>query len=186
MQNYETAARDFAALAGELGLTIKADFVPFSQSRNASEDNRSLNWRVTVSKGEREILTTDYTQGSGRCPAYKAGAKRFPAKADLRNAIALECETGKRASPSRHVPNVYASRADIPPPSAADVLSSLAMDSDVLDYATYEEWADNIGYDPDSRKGEAIYRLCLSHALALRAAIGDEELTRLRDLAREM
>ena len=39
------------------------------------------------------------------------------------------------------------------PPTAEDVLDSLAMDaSDPED--NFEEWASNLGYDPDSRKAE--------------------------------
>jgi hypothetical protein len=65
------------------------------------------------------------------------------------------------------------------------VVASLASDSNVLDYATYEDWGSELGFDPDSRKGEAIYRQCLTLALRLRAALGDGALTALREVAGE-
>jgi hypothetical protein len=43
-------------------------------------------------------------------------------------------------------------------------------------------WADTYGYDKDSRSGEKIYRACLEIGLKLRAMIGDQNITKLRDL----
>lgn len=188
MQDYERAAAEFAILASELALSVKCDFVPFSQSRNKGEDRLSLNWRCTVERNGRAITgleAVDYMQGSGHCPASKAGGKRFAIKADMQRAIALECETGKRALPDMGG-RPYQTKTPIAPPTAADVLSALWLDSDVIDYACFEDWAADLGYDPDSRKGEATYRACLATALALRSAIGEADFAKLRDLAREM
>lgn len=68
-----------------LGLKIRAEFVPFSASRNRDEKNDkgkprySLNWRVTLvrihgpdNEAGRDILTTDYSAGIGHCPGYAA------------------------------------------------------------------------------------------------------------------
>jgi len=54
------------------------------------------------------------------------------------------------------------------------------MDASAIDYATFEEWAPEMGYDADSRKGEAIYRTCLEYALKLRGAVGDKAMEQLR------
>lgn len=63
---------------------------------------------------------------------------------------------------------------DYPPqPDPVDVLYSLVMDSDVLNYGTFEYWASEFGYDADSRSAESTYRACLETALKMRAAIGD-------------
>ena len=50
MQDYEIAAREFAAKLESLGLSVSAEFVPFSASRNAGDKLPSLNWRCTVSR----------------------------------------------------------------------------------------------------------------------------------------
>jgi hypothetical protein len=91
-------------------------------------------------------------------------------------ALKYEAENGKRA------PRVgLFSGPALEKPSAADVLYSLALDASVLDSATFEEWASELGYDPDSRSAEKIYRACLEIALKLRAAIGDAGLEQLRE-----
>ena len=65
-------------------------------------------------------------------------------------------------------------------PDPLDVLYSIVSDSDVLNYSTFEDWAENLGYDPDSRRAESTYRECLKHAIALRVAIGSDGLDRLQ------
>lgn len=66
-----------AALA-DLKLTVKSVFVPFSQSRNRDEKDEkgrtrySLNWKVTLVRDGRDVLTTDYGAGIAHCPGYAA------------------------------------------------------------------------------------------------------------------
>ena len=179
-----------------LGLEIRAEFVPFSQSRNAKESHRSLNWRVTLVKrwqnanGDNrysEILTTDYSAGIGHCPAYKQGMRMT-----LDNAALIKFETEKGfpatlpANPFNPEKEVRR-KADSSPilPNPVDVIHSLAMDSDVLDHATFESWAGDFGYDTDSRSAESTYRACLEIALKLRAGIGESDLAALREAASE-
>ncbi len=52
-----------------LGLTVDAVFVPFSKSRNKDQKHHSLNWRFTINRNGREVLTGDYSAGEGHCPA---------------------------------------------------------------------------------------------------------------------
>jgi hypothetical protein len=47
------------------------------------------------------------------------------------------------------------------------------------DYATFEQWASDLGYDSDSRSA-ATYLACLAIGLALRAGIGDSGLATLQ------
>lgn len=188
---YEIAAENFAVLTSALGLNITAKFAPFSQSRNASESNRSLNWLCTITKNGKPIAglgSIDYMQGIGFAPSHKSPPKFSDGRVDkwAQSAAAkVESETGKvarvmgdgRAAPSSQ---------PIVAPTADDVLHALCLDSDVLDHASFESWAAEFGCDSDSRKGESTYRLCLAIALAMRAAIGDSELAKLRSLGNEM
>jgi hypothetical protein len=159
----------------ELGLTMTTEFVPWSKSRNADQKDPSLNWKVTILRNDRSFLTTDYSAGMGHCPSYgiknKPGTLPYNLTVHGDAAIKNECETGYS--------RVTANKPIVP--DFADVLHSLVMDSDVIDYPTYEDWAGNFGYDPDSRKGEAIYRACLEIALKMRNAIGEDGLAKLRD-----
>lgn len=188
--SHEIARETVNALAHSLGLDMRAVFVPFSQSRNAKPRNgqdkpwQSLNWRVTLTRNGRDVLETDYSQGTAHTPAHNAPAATFD-KWQRPQAIALEIETGKRAAAYSGA-KPHATAKPIPAPALADVLNSLALDSDVLEYASYEDWAASLGYDPDSRSGEATYRACLEIALKMRAAIGEPALTQLREAAAEM
>lgn len=185
-----TKTIDRNALISELGLTVESVFVPFSQSRNKGEKLPTLNWRITVKKDGRDVLTTDYSAGSAHCPAYKASTREMGSARSLMRdgAIRFECEHGfaAKASDNANSPAGYTVRALNPhgkqlEPDTVDVLYSLAMDSDVLDAGGFESWAADLGYDTDSRKAEGIYQACLDIALKLRSALGDDGLRRLRD-----
>ncbi len=65
------------------------------------------------------------------------------------------------------------------------MLYSLSLDSSILDHPNYESWAAEYGMDPDSRRGEACYRLCLENTLKLRAAIGDDGLRQLSEACQD-
>lgn len=165
------------ALVKELGLTVEAEFVPFSRSRNAKPEAKvremSLNWKVTVKKDGREVLSTDYQAGIGHCPGY-INNKSSVLNMDAADAIALECEKGREAG------RFGAMGKPIMPDSLA-VLHSLVSDASVLDYGTFEDWARYTGSDPDSRKEEKIYQACLQIALKLRNGIGEDGLAKLQE-----
>lgn len=185
----EPDCSDVAALlegiAARVGLTMSAEFVPFSRSRNAkpveskgpskaSKPWRSLNWRIALSHRGREILSTDYSAGEAHAPSYKHGDR----SADRAEAVAIEIETGKVA---HFVPGgVVAGHKPVPAPPLGNVLQSLASDSDVVDAGGFESWARDYGYDTDSRSAEAIYRACLDIALKLRGELGERGLAELR------
>ena len=178
--DYETASDEMRDLLDSLGVTVTCKFVPLSKSRNAGEKQPTVNWRATVRRVgtsnpnfSRDVLTCDYAQGVAHLKGWKHGYGRTVYEAEQ---IKKACEI----APKR---GMYQSELRAVAPTREDVLGSLAMDSDVLDYATYAEWGPNLGYDADSRKGEAIYRACLEIALKLRAALGDAALTQLRELA---
>ena len=178
-------SEQFKAAIEKHGLSVKAVFVPFSQSRNAANDpgnkpgSRSLNWRVTLVRDGRDIITTDYSAGVGHCPSYKQMARWTLDYVEL---IVFETERGKTAyKPNENSPYIRAGKDILPNP--LDVIYSLVMDCDVLDYADFEEWAESFGYDTDSRNAESIYKHCLEIALKVRAGIGESALSELREAA---
>jgi hypothetical protein len=166
---------EIETIVAELGLSVSAVFVPWSQSRNKNEKYPSLNWRVTLKRGDREILTTDYAAGFVHCPAYKNPEYSQGRTIHGRRAIERECENG------RAYLGEWSKGGTRILPDTLDVLCSLTLDASVLDSSGFEEWASEIGYDVDSRKAEAAYRACLEIALKLRAGIGDDGLAKLRD-----
>ncbi len=177
-----TARETLQAAIDSLGLTVRAEFVPWSRSRHATEDRPSLNWRITVVHNGRNVLTTDYGAGSSHCPSFKQG-DRSEVQCRL---IAYECERGVRG--------FYAHNADcVMPgttrklilPDTCSVIASLVSDSDALNYPTFEEWASDHNVNPDSRVGEKTYRASLEIGLAMRQAIGDDGLRKLTEVCQE-
>lgn len=167
MSDIEIADR--AAKIAELGLTVESKFIPFSQSRNKAEKHKTLNWSVTVKRNGRDVLTCDYSAGIAYCPAYN---RKVPVAWDRPDrmwiplATDFECESGfalDRVVTWRR--DFVADRKKPILPDALDVLYSLSMDSDVLNYAGFESWAETFDYAAD--------RACLDIALKLRAALGD-------------
>ena len=146
------------------GLEYSAEFVPFSQSRNAGEKDLSLNWRATLRKGSQS-LTTDYQQGIGHIPGYKS---TMFAKMTVREheQLTAACEQGR------------VKFQKIKPPTLHEILYCLLSDSDAIDCACFEDWADSYGYETDSRKAEAIYKACLAIGLKLRQLIDIDEAMR--------
>lgn len=160
------------------GLTVSTVFVPFSQSRNKAEKNPSLNYQITIQRNGRDVLTTDYMMGQAHCPAYRLSMKEAGHANSIMRAkmIRAECETGRAAIAGR-----IARQGPAILPNPRDVIYSIIRDADAIDFRDFAEWANEYAYCEDSRKAEAIYRACLSHALALRSALGDDHMRALRE-----
>lgn len=67
----------------------------------------------------------------------------------------------------------------------ADVLSSLIMDANGSDQP-YEEWAADLGYDEDSRKGYAVWETCNNIRRWLERIFDRDELDYLTDIAHSL
>lgn len=168
-------------LIASLGITYQATFIPFSKSRNAKPDPKiselSTNWKVALAKGG-VTFETDYQQGIGHLPEpLKFQKTSYTIDEDA--AIRRACERGDYYARTR--PSEYLKGRPLPAPELRDVLYSLAMDTSVLDSASFEEWASESGHDADSRKAEQIYQACLTVALRLRQLIGDAQMSALRE-----
>jgi hypothetical protein len=177
-----TPTQMILAACEALKLTVDAKFIPLSQSRNAGGEHPTLNWSVAIMRNGVEILRTDYSAGSAYCPSY--GAKmpsryQGTVKTFQREAIAFECEHGRKASLSFGFGSFTATGEPIQPEHAS-VVWSLVQDASVLDAGGFKSWAADYGYDDDSIKAKAIYDDCIEHALKLRGAIGEEGLEALR------
>jgi hypothetical protein len=65
--------------------------------------------------------------------------------------------------------------SDNGPPEVPDVVDAIAAEAAVVEESrSYEEWARQMGFDPDSRRGERVYRTARRQARLLRALVGDE------------
>lgn len=164
-------------LLAELGLTVDAVFIPWSQSRNTKEKQPSLNWCVTLKKDGHPVLLTDYMAGSAYCPAYSNRTlKRVHGSnsSDFALAIRQECETGREWKQYGHGKPIL--------PDTKQVIASLLLDaSSILNSAGLEDWCNEFGYDADSRKARKMFDTCMAHALAFRAAVGADKFQELQE-----
>ncbi len=70
------------------------------------------------------------------------------------------------------------------PPTAASVLYCLILDSEAL-YRTFEEWANDLGYNSDSIKDKEIYNECCSNARRLLNCFTREQIEELQELLQD-
>ena len=106
-----------------------------------------------------------------------------------RKAIDAELEHGFRVHVADANSMMFGARATpLSPimPDAGAVWAAYVNESDVLDSGSFEDWARDLGYEPDSRTAESIWKICIENSLKIRAAIGESLLSKLRDLAREL
>lgn len=185
--DHKQAESNLSAAMVEHKISIKSRFVPQSLSRNSTETRPTLNWKITVEVNGRAILETDYSAGIGHIPGYRFNMRE---RVGVRDFIREICETGR-------YPSGYGfaiGRGDsgvkrwsgILPVDEVTAFSCLLMDSDVLDYSNFQEWAENMGFDSDSRKAESMYRDCLNIALTLRSALGEKSCMKMRECAQQM
>lgn len=177
-ENAEARAEFIASLA----IDYSATFIPQSVSRNRDEKNKSLNWRVKLSRNGVSI-ETDYMQGIGHVPGYRHSLPHTLYFEQIRKDIDAASETGRYPhEPFRVHKHEHGERLDVvshlvkplPAPSLEEVLYSLTMDASAW-RMTFDEWASEYGYDTDSRKAEASYRACADIGLRLVRMLGGHE-----------
>lgn len=190
-----------AALAS-LGLTYIAIFVPLSKSRNKGWKDKkeefkspTIEWKIVLEKG-RQKLETEYGQGIAHAPGYAFGweqhgwrGKYFERVAEEGNSLSVlpKLRSGKTDwyEATDKLGGGWTPVKRLPEPSLRDVMYCLISDCDVLNYACYEDWAGELGYDEDSRKGEETYKLCMAIALKLQSMIGHAAIDNLREIYNE-
>lgn len=149
-------------------LNYKVTFVPQSQSRNAGEKLRTVNWLITLGEITKPgFMRLEYQSGIGNVPGLQGtyGAKRTLESSHREHAAS---EQGKYYR--KQDTNLFFA-LPLPAPELVDVLYCLVMDSNVLDCDGFEDWADEYGYDTDSRAAKKAYKKCLSQSRKLRKLI---------------
>lgn len=166
-ETYNT--RDFVTAHG---ITMTATFLRLDSEPASTKDGKSWDhflWNVTLRKGTNQ-LDTPYRMGLGHCTPGRAfgHATTVDIPGTPGDTIWYKAPTGTEPGTRRVTPT---------PPDVADVLDSLASDASCYDNArTFEEFANDLGYDPDSRKAESIYNKCGQISKALRDLLGGWEL----------
>ncbi len=172
-----------------LGLTLQAEYIPWTSSphnkpdRDGKPATPGLSWRVSLVK-RIPVLTTNYFQGAGHTPNGWSNVKSH-----YLHLIKMSIfETGRYPVSTPEVLNktyntIFNPKTQpLPEPKLIDVMYCLVSDSSVIDHPNFESWADDYGYDTDSREAEQTYRQCLDIALQLRSILGNDVLEELKEL----
>lgn len=161
----------------KLGIAYDAEFIPMKQEK---EQHPQLHWRITLTR-HPHTMVTNYSQGMAHVKGYKQYDKS-PYDTRLNHeACRKTCETGKLFKKAEHF--TWSTNQMQPKPDLVDVLYCLVSDADVINSIGFEDWAENLGYDTDSRKAEDIYRACLKQTRELLPIInGPKGLETLQEL----
>lgn len=165
-----------------LGLTYRADFQPRPQPADKVK-HPQLHWLITLERGKKS-MQFEYHEGMRHVKGYKQIHKTKYDQRRWEECYRKTCETGKLYRPSESGEYFFSpilGPKTQPAPLLPNILYCIVLDAEVLNYSSYEEWAPELGFDPDSRKGEEVYRLCLKQSLALKQLVNDAELEQLRE-----
>ena len=127
-------------------------------------------------------MKLDYSEGCAHVKGYKQSHNTPYDRRKQEEMIRKTCETGKLW---HHMPSGdfwHETSKQQPAPDVLDVLYCVISDADVLNHNSYEQWASDLGYDEDSRKGEAIYQACIKQSLSLKNLIGYQAIEKLKEL----
>lgn len=67
-------------------------------------------------------------------------------------------------------------------PKLHDVLDTMAMNAPVLGFFDFEEWAERLGFNPDSRNAEYVYNITRNEARAFQKFLGSAVFYELRSI----
>lgn len=116
---------------------ISVSFVDVPENPYWPDDSRSkFNFLIEFQEDQSGVSFSLYFSQSHREPLYY-GRMEIDRANEERRRLRIENEC----------PDLWA------------VLSCIIRDADCMDY-DFEEWAENLGYDPDSRKAEKTYKAC--------------------------
>lgn len=168
---------DFTMVATYIPTDVNALYVKPVDTNNhgkgilRAEDLNKLQLRYTVDilyKG-RKVLTSPYSMGIGHIPKDSAPRGQRGWTRDRVQWITEVMKTGKAGGWSETFGPLNTKPIL---PKLKDVMYCLCSDAQVLNSGGFEDWANEYGYDTDSRKAEDTYRECLDLALKLKAGVG--------------
>lgn len=202
-QDYQRAARlireKFAALGIVATFSTPAPGVTPAEKLSPGSFNKPQPWAhvaftVMFTRPPRTAaISREYKIGTGlapwKDPKVRSAARLTFAGPFSRNAAqyVAERECGIRGG-SRYRPEIEAEAAAIAcrvakwTPNAAEIFAGICRDGRDTRDVSFEDWAPEFGYDPDSRKAEKVYnacRQCWADALRLVSAADAEEFAEL-------
>lgn len=173
------------AYLAEIGVEFKAEFLGYGKHFADDTDSRDR-YRATF-KRERSEFSVDFGQSTAHSqpsPEFKQSWREVyhHTPEDLQKAMTLP--SGSKHPLSRDLALVAKRlRVCVPDPKAPTAYDVLACIEKCAPPPTFEEWAEEMGMDPDSRKGERVFRAVVEEWLKVSRFFSAEELGRLQELA---
>lgn len=121
-------------------------------------------WEVRVFRPESRVFTTAYHTGIGHRVALKPVPKEVTAYPRTLHAVKWRQDWVK--------PH---------PPEVAGVFDSFIRDGEACNQS-FEDWADEFGYDKDSRSAEKIYEACKEIGFKMRKLFTHAEIEEMRGI----
>lgn len=130
---------------------------------------------MTASRADANPHMTDFQGDHWRCVLKLTGKGKNP--------FAPGTYLGENWAPPVKQLTVYFSKGyghNGAEPTADEVLDCLASDAASIENARgFEDWASDLGYDPDSRKAEKIFKACERQTAKLKAFLGEDRYQEL-------
>ena len=170
-------SKEIKNVLDEMGISIKSKFIPFSKSRYKDDEILSLNWEITLLKNEKEILSSDYSMGTGHCPANKTNNKG----SNLKEMIAKECEEGFETWYGNALYYVHVNKKKPIHPDMVNFVWCIFCDAR---YGTdnFEDFCSNFGYDTDSRRAEKMWKESVEIAAKFYSSFTTDEINKLEEI----
>lgn len=165
----------FAQFLETHAITMRAKYLGLDVETLADKPWHSFKWECTFTRG-RSTLTATYRMGLAHCKRVTAGAGLAHLR-PLRTSAPREAVTQEIASALSRGGRVTVSDLEgfVRPatPEAAQVLQSLASDANsAINADTFESFAEEFGYDTDSRRAESVYNACKEEHFKLTRWLG--------------
>ena len=192
----------FETLAADLGLELTATNIATRPDAAGSDwDKTAIHFHVTVTKPDTTpgfkanrapvvIWSGNYSVGSAHPMLWAQRGCKYIRDGKVKqhsHARSAYRQMDKKGAYSTRGMTVYDagfynrivdSFKAVAPLEIADILNSLACDSRDWE-STFEDWAEMLGYDTDSRRAYDVYTACQNTAKTLRAALGSADFERL-------
>lgn len=166
----------------EFGLSMTAEQVPENPNQSKPKKDEkpweAVHFLVKLTAPNGRTLTTYYSMGIGLLdrhiidnwkPGYADGG--FISLKDFK--VASSYYARRTLHNERIVKEVRARGLKTFKPEIEDVLNCLAMDASSVENARdFEDFANELGYDSDSRSAEKTYRICQEQARELESLLG--------------
>lgn len=149
------------------------------------DDWPCIQYKCNLAKDNREIWSGEYSLGVGHVKLPDRNSFHGNNGPVTNDTMMYNCLKAGKTPADRAGHASFAAKLAVlqkVEPKLPDVLHSLLMDgSAYFDAETFEDWASNYGYDPDSRKADAIWKACDEIGRKLSRAFSADDLAELRE-----